>query len=128
LARLSLVPLLGLLALFAHERHHRLQSLIELNSAYHGTALVLGDVVEADDGYTGRHSKGVAGLMLEVAEVLGLGAEHRRKLGVCFAPLRRGQDRDPKGDHQQTGKLNPEQWTIIKTHTGAEDARARIHV
>ncbi|HTP23597.1 MAG TPA: hypothetical protein VMJ65_28585, partial [Solirubrobacteraceae bacterium] len=57
LAAVSLIPLLGLLATFAHERHRRLQSMLELSSAYRGTALVLGDVIEADDGYTGEHCR-----------------------------------------------------------------------
>ena len=46
--------------------HDRLQSVLELNNAYRGTALVLGDVVEADDDYTGQHCKGVVGLALAV--------------------------------------------------------------
>ena len=54
----------GLLAVFAQERHRRLEGLLELNNAYRGTALVLGDVVEADDGYTGEHSRGVVALAL----------------------------------------------------------------
>ncbi|HTP22031.1 MAG TPA: hypothetical protein VMJ65_20660, partial [Solirubrobacteraceae bacterium] len=57
IAALAVVPLLGLLATFAHERHRRLQSMLELSSAYRGTALVLGDVIEADDGYTGEHCR-----------------------------------------------------------------------
>src|SRR5436305_4774433 len=77
---LALVPLLGFLAIFARERQQRLQSLLELNSAYRGTALVLGDVVEADDRYTATHSKGVVGLALEVADRLGLSAVQRRNL------------------------------------------------
>src|SRR5262249_38117264 len=48
-AVLALVPLLGILAMFAGERQKRIRSLVELNDAYGGTALVLGDVVEADD-------------------------------------------------------------------------------
>ena len=59
LAALAMVPLLGLLAVFAHERRRRLESMLELSSAYRGTALVLGDVIEADDGYTGEHCKSV---------------------------------------------------------------------
>ena len=39
---------------------------LELNNAYRGTALVLGDVVEADDGYTGEHCRGVVALALDV--------------------------------------------------------------
>jgi putative nucleotidyltransferase with HDIG domain len=117
LAPLSLLPLLALLALFAHERHHRLKSLIELNNAYHGTALVLGDVVEADDGYTGRHSKGVVGLALEVAGVMDLRAEQRRNLEFAALLHDVGKIAIPKEIINKPGKLNPEEWTIIKTHT-----------
>ena len=39
---------------FARERCD-VEQLIELNDAYQGTAMVLGDVVEADDAYTGEH-------------------------------------------------------------------------
>jgi hypothetical protein len=52
---LGLIPFLGVLAMFGRERHQRLDGLLELNQAYRGTALALGDVVEADDGYTGEH-------------------------------------------------------------------------
>ena len=63
-AALALVPMLGLLAVFARERHQRLEGLLELNRAYHGVARVLVDVVEADDTYTGEHSKSVLDLTL----------------------------------------------------------------
>ena len=56
-AVLMLLPLLGLLRLFAAERRQRLDNLSELSAAYRGTALVLADVVEADDTYTGEHCK-----------------------------------------------------------------------
>src|SRR5579884_3434917 len=116
-AALSLVPLLGLFAVFAGERHQRLESLLELNSAYHGTALVLGDVVEADDGYTGEHSRSVVGLALAVADRLGLQAECRRN--VEFAALLHdvGKIAIPKEVIRKPGPLNPEEWTVIKTHT-----------
>ena len=65
-AVLAVVPLLGLLAMFARERRQRLRSLLELNETYRGTALLLGDVIAADDGYTGEHTQGVVGLALAV--------------------------------------------------------------
>jgi len=116
-AALSLVPLLGLFALFARERHERLESLLELNRAYHGTALVLGDVVEADDGYTGEHSRSVVGLALALATRLGLDAECRRN--VEFAALLHdvGKIAIPKEVIRKPEPLNPEEWTVIKTHT-----------
>ena len=44
---LALLPLLVLLGIFGRERRRRVESLVELNSAYRGTALLLGDVIEA---------------------------------------------------------------------------------
>jgi putative nucleotidyltransferase with HDIG domain len=117
LSPLALLPLLGLIALFAHERHRRLENLLELNSAYRGTALVLGDVVEADDGYTGRHSRGVVALALEVGVAMGLEAEQRRNLEFAALLHDVGKIAIPKEIVNKPGRLNPEEWTIIKTHT-----------
>ena len=72
-----LLPLLGLLRLFATERRQRFDSISELSAAYRGTALVLADVVEADDTYTGEHCKDVVELSLAVADVMGLTPEQR---------------------------------------------------
>jgi putative nucleotidyltransferase with HDIG domain len=117
LAGLSLVPLLGLLALFAHERRRRLESMIELSSAYRGTALVLGDVIEADDGYTGEHCKSVVSLALELAEHVGLSAERQRNLEFAALLHDVGKVAIPKEIINKPGKLDPHEWTIIKTHT-----------
>jgi putative nucleotidyltransferase with HDIG domain len=117
LAVLALLPLLGLLATFARERHQRLQSLLELSSAYRGTALVLGDVVEADDGYTGEHCKSVVQLCLEVAERLGLDPERRRNLEFGALLHDVGKIAIPKEIINKPGKLDADEWTIIKTHT-----------
>ncbi|MCB0876855.1 MAG: hypothetical protein KDB46_11750, partial [Solirubrobacterales bacterium] len=51
-----------LLLIFARERSARLQSLLELSSAYRGTAHVLGDMIGHDDSYTGSHSRSVVEL------------------------------------------------------------------
>jgi putative nucleotidyltransferase with HDIG domain len=116
-AALALVPLLGLLAMFAHERHRRLESMLELSSAYRGTALVLGDVIEADDGYTGEHCKSVVGLALELADHLRLGAERQRNLEFAALLHDVGKIAIPKEIINKPGKLDPHEWTIIKTHT-----------
>ena len=76
-AVLLIAPLFGILRLFSKERRARLEQLIELGDAYRGTALVLGDVVEADDTYTGEHCKGVVRLALDVAEESQLDARQR---------------------------------------------------
>jgi putative nucleotidyltransferase with HDIG domain len=114
---LVLLPLLGLLQLFARERHRRLEGLIELGNAYRGTALVLGDVVEADDGYTGEHCKSVVALALAVADQLGLDAASRRNLEFGALLHDVGKIAIPKEIINKAGKLDPAEWTLIKTHT-----------
>jgi putative nucleotidyltransferase with HDIG domain len=116
-AVLLIAPLFGLLSWFSQDRRVRLQQLVELNDAYRGTALVLGDVVEADDSYTGEHCKGVVRLAVEVARELGLDADERRK--VEFAALLHdvGKIAVPKEIVNKPGKLDDHEWAIIKTHT-----------
>jgi putative nucleotidyltransferase with HDIG domain len=91
--------------------------MLELSSAYRGTALVLGDVIEADDGYTGEHCKSVVGLALELAEHLGLSAERQRNLEFAALLHDVGKVAIPKEIINKPGKLDPHEWTIIKTHT-----------
>ncbi len=116
-ALLLIVPLFGVLMRFSQERSVRLEQLVELNDAYRGTALVLGDVVEADDTYTGEHCKGVVLLALDVARELGLNADERRK--VEFAALLHdiGKIAVPKEIVNKPGKLDDGEWAIIRTHT-----------
>jgi putative nucleotidyltransferase with HDIG domain len=117
ISALAALPLLALLAVFAHERHHRVESLLELNDAYRGTAMVLGDVIEADDDYTGKHSKSVVQLAVTLAERLRLEPEQRRN--VEFAALLHdvGKITIPKEIINKPGKLDAAEWAIIGTHT-----------
>jgi putative nucleotidyltransferase with HDIG domain len=117
LAVLLVVPLFGMLRLFSNERQVRLAQLVELNDAYLGTALVLGDVVEADDTYTGEHCKGVVRTAVEVAKQLGLDYDRRRnvELGALLHDV--GKIAVPKEIINKTGKLDEQEWEIIKTHT-----------
>jgi putative nucleotidyltransferase with HDIG domain len=110
-------PLFALLSVFARERRARLDQLVELNTAYRGTALVLGDVVEHDDGYTGEHSRGVVALAVQVGEALGLDAGQRRNLEFGALLHDVGKVAIPKEIINKPGKLDPAEWTIIKTHT-----------
>src|SRR4029079_6920539 len=77
-APLLAAPLVGLLGVFARERQVRIDHALELGHAYRGTALLLGDVVEADDAYTGSHSRDVVSLTLDVADRLQLSPRDRR--------------------------------------------------
>ena len=77
-AVLLAMPLVGLLAEFARERQVRIDHALELGTAYRGTALLLGDVIEADDAYTGSHSRDVVTLVRGVSERLGLSRDDLR--------------------------------------------------
>jgi putative nucleotidyltransferase with HDIG domain len=114
---LLIAPLFGVLWQFSKERRTRLEKLVELNDAYQGTALLLGDVIEADDTYTGEHCKGVVRLARDVAGQLGLNADERRN--VEFAALLHdvGKIAVPKEIINKPGKLDDREWAIIKTHT-----------
>jgi putative nucleotidyltransferase with HDIG domain len=114
---LFIVPLFVVLRIFSRERRERLAQLAELNDAYQGTALLLGDVVEADDAYTGQHCKSVVRLALDVAQELRLDAE--RKRNVEFAALLHdvGKIAVPKDLINKPGRLNEREWAIMKMHT-----------
>ena len=103
LGALLLLPVLLLFSTFAHERQHRIDNALELSSAYRGTAMLLGDVIEADDAYTGSHSRDVVELVVSVADRLGLDGSRTPARGVRSAAARRRQGEDPGGDHQQAG-------------------------
>jgi hypothetical protein len=114
---LCLLPLLALLGIFSRERRAHMESLLELNTAYRGTALVLGDVIEADDGYTGEHSQGVVPLAMQVGHQLGLDRQALRNLEFAALLHDVGKIAIPKDIINKPGRLDPHEWTIIKTHT-----------
>ena len=116
-AALALLPLVGVLAVFAREREARLESLAELNAAYRGTALVLGDVVEADDGYTGEHCRDVVDLAVQVGRSLGLSAERMRNLEFGALLHDVGKVAVPKAIINKPGPLDEEEWRIVRGHT-----------
>ena len=116
-ALLSVLPLFGVMSVFSREREARMEQLIELNDAYRGTALVLGDVVEADDAYTGSHSRDVVTLVTDVADRLGLDAHERRDAEFAALLHDIGKIKVPGEIINKPGKLTDEEWEIMKTHT-----------
>lgn len=111
------LPLLLLTRLFAHERSDRVSHALELSAAYRGTAFLLGDVVEADDAYTGAHSRNVVDLAVAVADELGLDARSRNLAELTALLHDVGKIRIPKTIINKTGPLTAEEWAIIKLHT-----------
>jgi HD-GYP domain-containing protein (c-di-GMP phosphodiesterase class II) len=69
---LLVLPLVLFFRFFAQEREAHVAATLELSGAYRGTALLLGDVIEDDDEYTGQHTRGVLLLAGMVADELGL--------------------------------------------------------
>jgi putative nucleotidyltransferase with HDIG domain len=111
------LPLIGLMLVFARERRARVDHALELGRAYRGTALVLGNVVEADDAYTGSHSEGVVELAVRVADELGLDATRRRN--VEFGALLHdvGKLNVPKEIINKPGPLDNAEWDVMRGHT-----------
>jgi putative nucleotidyltransferase with HDIG domain len=110
-------PLIGLLRYFARERQQRIDNALELSDAYRGTAFLLGDVVEADDAYTGSHSRHVVDLVLEVADALGLSPADRRDAEFVALLHDVGKIRIPAEIINKPGPLDPQERAIIETHT-----------
>jgi HD-GYP domain-containing protein (c-di-GMP phosphodiesterase class II) len=111
------LPLIGLLAHFARERKARIDHALELSGAYRGTAFLLGDVVEADDAYTGSHSRDVVTLVLDVSDRLGLGARERRDAEFAALLHDIGKIKIPGEIINKPGKLTDEERAVIETHT-----------
>ena len=101
LAFLLVLPLAALLRVFARERSARIDQAIELSAAYRGTAFLLGEVIVADDEYTGEHSYGVIALSLEIADEHGPRRGRPPARRVRRAAARRRQDRRAEVDRQQ---------------------------
>ncbi len=111
------LPLMGLLAYFARERQVRIDHALELSTAYRGTALLLGDVVEADDAYTGLHSRDVVSLVLGVCDRLGVNGVERRDAEFAALLHDVGKIKIPAEIINKPGKLTDEEFDVIKTHT-----------
>ena len=118
-AVLLILPLLKLFQGFAAQHDERVEQSIELGRAYRGTALLLGDLLEEDDEYTGHHTQDVVELSLRVAARLGVSEEVRRdtELGALVHDI--GKIAIPERDRQQARPLDDEEWAVMKTHTSS---------
>jgi len=114
---LAVIPLALVLAVLSRERQTRFDQALALSEAYQGTAMLLGDVVEADDAYTGSHSRGVVELSLAVSDRFGLSYEQRRN--VEFAALLHdvGKIAVPNEIINKEGPLDDAEWEVMRQHT-----------
>jgi putative nucleotidyltransferase with HDIG domain len=111
------LPLLAVMALLAHEREKRIENALALSDAYRGSALLMGEMLEIDDPYTGgEHSKGVVALALAVGRQMGLDAVGQRDLefGALLHDI--GKLKTPAEILNKPGKLTADEWEVIKRH------------
>ena len=106
-----------LLRVFANERRSRIDHALELSTAYRGTAMLLGDMVETDDAYTGSHSRDVVALAVEVGGRMGLEGDRLRDLEFGALLHDVGKIAVPKGIVNKPGKLTAEEMAIMQRHT-----------
>lgn len=117
-AFLLVLPLALLLQLFARERNERLDQALELGGAYRGIAMLLGDLLEDADEYTGGdHTRGVVALSLEVAEELGLDERKRHNVELSALLHDIGKIVIPASIINKPGPLDDDEWSLMKTHT-----------
>src|SRR6185312_9493525 len=114
-----LLPASGLLVFrwFAREREAAVSSSLELSSAYRGTAHLLGDVVEADDAYTGAHSRAVVEMTLALADRLGLSPADRRLAEFSALLHDVGKIRVPNEIIRKPCALTPAERAVVERHT-----------
>jgi len=111
------LPLVALLSVFTRERKVRIDHELELRDAYRGTAFLLGDVVEADDAYTGVHSRDVVELTMRVCDGLELSPRERRDAEFVALLHDVGKVRVPKSIINKPGPLTPEERAVMERHT-----------
>ncbi|MGB2711040.1 MAG: HD-GYP domain-containing protein [Conexibacter sp.] len=112
------LPLAVLLKLFARERNERLDQALELGGAYRGIAMLLGDLLEDADEYTGGdHTRGVVALSIEVADELGLDAHQRHNVELAALLHDIGKIVIPATIINKPGPLDEREWALMKTHT-----------
>ena len=116
-AALLVLALFPLLVGFERERAGRIERSLELGRAYRGTALLLRDLLEDDDEYTGHHTEDVVQLSVQVAEKMGVDEDTLRatEMGALLHDI--GKIAVPDEIINKPGKLNDEEWAIMRNHT-----------
>jgi putative nucleotidyltransferase with HDIG domain len=116
-AALLVLALMPLLRGFESERTARIEHSLELGRAYRGTALLLRDLLEEDDEYTGHHTEDVVELTAAVAQEMGVDEDTLREaeMGALLHDI--GKIAVPDEIINKPGPLNDEEWAVMKTHT-----------
>jgi HD-GYP domain-containing protein (c-di-GMP phosphodiesterase class II) len=114
---LLVMPLVGLIAIFAREREARIENALELSNAYRGTAHLLTDMLTASHAYTGTHSRYVIDLAREVGAALELDEVTLRDLEFAALLHDIGKVSVPNEIINKPGPLTDEEWGIMRAHT-----------
>jgi len=114
---LLVLALIPMLVGFGREREASIQRSLELGRAYRGTALLLRDLLEDDDEYTGHHTEDVVELSVTVAEEMGVSEDIQREteMGALLHDI--GKIAVPDEILNKPGPLDDDEWAIMKTHT-----------
>jgi len=89
----------------------------DLENIYLSVAREMGGAVEAKDLYTFGHSKRVSGYSLELAKEIGLGSDDIKGILVAAYLHDLGKVAISREILCKPGKLTPEEYEVIKTHT-----------
>lgn len=116
-ALLLLMPMVVLVARIGQEREQKNDKVLELKNAYQGTSYLLGDMIEADDAYTGEHSRDVVQLVLAVGDRLGLDADAQRMAEFTALLHDVGKVRIPPEVINKPGPLDADERALMNTHT-----------
>ena len=117
IAALLVLPLVSLLRSSRASATARIEHSLELGRAYRGTALLLRDLLEEDDEYTGHHTEDVVELTVRVAEQMGVDEDTRREAEIGALLHDIGKIAMPDEIINKPGPLDDEEWAIMKTHT-----------
>ncbi len=114
---LCVLPLVGLIAIFARERDGRIDNAVTLSSAYRGTALLLGEVLSNSHEYTGAHSRSVVVLAHQVGDSLGLSEAELREIEFAALLHDVGKMAIPVGILNKPAALTEDEMRLMQTHT-----------
>jgi putative nucleotidyltransferase with HDIG domain len=121
-AFLALLPLIGLIKIFARERDARIENALTLSAAYRGTAHLLGEVLSTNHEYTGTHSRSVVVIAHQVGEALELDEVTMREIEFGALLHDVGKMAIPNEILNKPAKLTDAEMELVRAHTveGAE--------
>ena len=116
-AFLLVLPVIGLVRIFARERAARIDNAMTLSSAYRGTAHLLGELLSASHEYTGEHSRSVVLLAHQVGERIGLDDRTLREIEFGALLHDVGKMSVPSEIINKPSALTDAEWDVMKRHT-----------